>query len=170
MKNKNKLLPILGLALMLCFGAAGQSDSGSIQMAIVSAGNSVSNVHARFSFSIGQVNQEYISNDYQMNQGIQQPFEFVTVATHEPVQHAFGCIAYPNPVSTTLTVSIDENAFSPFKAYRIAICDGMGKTLYAQKIKDPISQVSVANLAPGAYFVQVLDDDDNYVVFQIIKI
>ncbi len=92
------------------------------------------------------------------------------MATHELTPEMIGCHVYPNPASTEVTISLSQEAMTPFNTYRLALIDESGQVLQSEVISNPTTQLPVVDLAPGIYFLRVVDDDDNHAIFKIIKI
>ncbi|MBK0380492.1 T9SS type A sorting domain-containing protein [Mucilaginibacter sp. SD-g] len=69
---------------------------------------------------------------------------------------------YPNPVSTTVNVSIVPDAETA--SYTIKIVNGLGTLVKTATSTQPTWQDNVSDLLPGTYFVQVINNNTKHVV------
>ena len=160
----------LCLAIAAIVGLSAQADSVDIHMAILTSGGSERSVHGRYSYSIGQVAQEFVGGSFRMNQGIQQPREFLIVATKQVTPEMVACNVYPNPTNSELTIALSQEALTPFRTYRLTLSDQNGRILRSDIIDSPVTRIPVATYPSGMYVVRIIDNRDNYAVFKIIKI
>jgi hypothetical protein len=68
------------------------------QSSTLTAGTNVSSDSGSISYSIGQIdNNATVNSSGYINQGVQQPFEIVTLSGHEISDISIVAQAYPNP-------------------------------------------------------------------------
>ena len=70
---------------------------------------------------------------------------------------------YPNPVTTTINLSINAQAAS----YDIRLLDGSGKIIVQGKSAQSTWQTSSSSLQPGTYFIQVLNNKNQNLIGKI---
>ena len=75
----------------------------------ITTGSDASNTDGSISYSIGQI--DYISSSNSntfINQGVQQPFEIVTLSGNEIKDIQISAQVYPNPTINNLIISIQN--------------------------------------------------------------
>ena len=70
---------------------------------------------------------------------------------------------YPNPVSTTLNLVINNGA-NKQGSYNITITNNTGLKIKTATTSQPEWSSYIGNLLPGNYFIQVINNNDNTVV------
>jgi len=70
---------------------------------------------------------------------------------------------FPNPATDRVIISFEE-----IRNYHLSIFDMLGKTLYQQKLEDPINDVDIAFLPKGTYLIQVVAEG-YFVTKKLIK-
>ena len=109
------------------------------------------------SYSVGQI--VYTTNSGGANgsvaQGVQQPFE-ISVITElvEAKGITLQCLAYPNPTTDLLTLTIEGNVIQ--SQYNVALYDINGKLLLTKIISENEMTISMKNFAPATYFLKVV--------------
>jgi len=138
------------------------------QKAIPSTGGNASGSGGSVSYTIGQVLYTVkTGSNGSITEGVQQPYEIsVLVGIEQARDINLICTVYPNPATDHLTLEVEnlenENLF--FQLYDI-----MGKLLVSKKLIDIKTTISMANLAPAAYFLKVTDNEKIVKTFKIIK-
>ena len=75
----------------------------------ITTGADVSNTNGSISYSIGQI--DYISSgnaSTYINQGLQQPYEVVTLSGNELIDITISAQVYPNPTVNNIIISIQN--------------------------------------------------------------
>ena len=138
------------------------------QEAILATGGEASGSGGSVSYSVGQV--LYTTNtgtNGSVAEGVQQPYEIsVVVGIEQAKDINLICTAYPNPTTDLLTLEVEiadnENLF--YQLYEIK-----GKLLVSKRLIDNKTTISMANLAPAAYFLKITDNQKVVKTFKIIK-
>ena len=63
---------------------------------------------------------------------------------------------FPNPVSTTFTVQIDENKITN---YQVNILTAAGQTVFSNNYSNPFISINTEKFAPGMYLLNIKTDD-----------
>ena len=71
-------------------------------------------------------------------------------------------VAYPNPVKNNLTLSVPNELFTN-ESYQVVIMDAKKSLVIKQTLSQPTSQINVAHLAAGTYWLVILDQKGNSV-------
>jgi len=75
-----------------------------------------------------------------------------------------GLMVYPNPTSGTVNLSIAPAAGQTADSYRIQIVNGVGAVVKSVVSSQPVWAADVSALAPGTYFISVVNAGNNKVV------
>jgi hypothetical protein len=138
------------------------------QESINTTGGNASGSGGSVSYSVGQVVYQTSSGtNGSVAVGVQQPFEIsVVIGIEEFKSINLSLLAYPNPTSDYLTLSIDEFEISNL-AYQLY--DMNGKLLQNKKITGNKTSIVMSNLTPATYFLKVTQNNIEVKTFKIIK-
>lgn len=137
------------------------------QQNVVTSGGNTSGSGGSSSNSIGQI--AYLSatgSSGSINQGVQQPFEIVTLGIDNFPEITLKMAVYPNPTTSFVNLKI-ENYDSQNLQY--LLFDGNGREISRQKIKNSETRISMENLSTAIYFLKVIDEGKLLKTFKIIK-
>ena len=154
----------LSTVLLISLGITGVQA----QEAILATGGNASGSGGSVSYSVGQV--VYGTNtgsSGSVAQGVQQPYEISVVSGIEQGKGInLICMAYPNPTTDLLTLKIENynNKGLSYLLYNVN-----GRLMESKKLTGNKTTISMANLAPAAYFLKVLDNQKEVKTFKIIK-
>lgn len=135
------------------------------QQNTVAAGNSTTGSSGSFSFSVGQV--DYLSANSDMGvaiAGIQQPFDDEDYDYNKMCDDVQITIA-PNPTPDFLFVFLNDD----FVRYRYTISDAVGRVYTESELTEGYEKIDLMGLLNGVYFLKVYCNDDEPVVFKIVK-
>jgi hypothetical protein len=138
------------------------------QNAIPATGGNASGTGGTVSYTIGEVvYTTNTGNNGSVAQGIQQAYEISVVTALENTEGiTLEYKVYPNPTRGKITLTI-----TPFETdnIRFRFFDQNGILLQEKKIESEITEISMENLNPSMYFLQVIKDNREVKVFKIIK-
>lgn len=137
------------------------------QQAIVSFGGNASGIGGSTSYSVGQVAySNFTGTNGKVTEGMQQPFEIVTLENEEFPEINLVMTAFPNPTTANITLQIqgynDEN-----RNYQLL--DINGRIIHSKKITQTETPIFMENLASAIYLLQVSDENKLLKTFKIIK-
>jgi len=141
------------------------------QQAVLPSGGDSSGSGGSINYSVGQTFYT-ISNGTSgsLIQGVQQPFEISeTTFTNDAVGITLQMKAYPNPVISNLTLSIED---IDFKSISYQIYDMSGKLLKTMKVDSKETDISFYEYAAATYFIKIIQENkENKEIktFKIIK-
>jgi len=154
----------LSAILLLGLGLTGLQAQESVN----ATGSNASGSGGTVAYSVGQV--VYTTNtgtNGSVAQGVQQPFEISVVTGIEEAKGInLSVLAYPNPTTDYLTLSIGEFDISNV-SYQLY--DMNGKLLESKKITGNQTSIVMSNLVPATYFVKVTESNKEVKTFKIIK-
>ena len=137
------------------------------QEAILSAGHDAGGTSGTVSYSIGQVvYTTHSGTTGSVAQGVQQPFEIMTVVGIEVKEIQLEMSAYPNPTTHFLTLKIENY---PQKNLNFQLTDINGKIISSDRITGEYTQISMSEFPAASYFQLVKSDDQLVKNFKIIK-
>jgi spore coat protein U-like protein len=127
------------------------------QQATTATGGDASSSGGTVAYSVGQVVYT-VNTDFtgSVNQGVQQPYEVLTVGVRE-TELNISLSVFPNPTATDLTLNI-SNYNNEELSYQIF--DMHGKLLGDGQVTAQQTQIKTANLPSSTYFVNVLTQEN----------
>lgn len=136
----------------------------SAQQSVNSSGGNGIGIGGSFSFSVGQIDYVYINGvTGSMSQGVQQPFEFFTLATDEIPEISVEFIIYPNPTTDLLFIKNKNLEFS------YQMFDDLGRLLLQNNQLSSDAQLDLSFLSTGNYFLKIETIEKKSKTFKIIK-
>ncbi|MBL7887834.1 MAG: T9SS type A sorting domain-containing protein [Flavobacterium sp.] len=137
------------------------------QQTSLASGGSVTGSNGSVSFSIGQIDYvTAIGNGGTATQGVQQPFEIVTLSGEEYAQITLQMMIYPNPTISFVNLKIDD---SDFQDLCYQLFDLNGREIANQKITTSETKIELENLSQAIYLLNVNDKNKTLKTFKIIK-
>jgi len=140
---------------------------GLSQEAIPAAGGDASGLGGTLSFTVGQL--VYSSNsgsNGSVAEGVQQPYEIYTTVGIEITNISLDFIAYPNPTSSNIVLSIIDfnNEKLNYQLY-----DMNGKLLKSNKVNAINTTIDMSELPVSNYVLNINNDSSTIKSFKIIK-
>ncbi len=135
------------------------------QKSTVATGADAQGAGGSMSYSIGLTNYETISSTGTITQGVQQPYEFFAVGIEEwdsDVQIS----AYPNPLTTQLTVSFSNEVIEEMS---FQLTDGAGRLIETGELESKETFIDVQALARSNYFLTIYKKDQSVRVYKLVK-
>lgn len=162
MKTENLQVKFILLALSLCLSIA------NAQQAIPASGGEAESSGGSISYSIGQLFwHTHEANNGSVAEGVQQPFEIsVVTAVDETEGIQLKTMAYPNPAADFLTLEVKTLDTACFQ---YQLFDINGKLLRNEKIKGYYTKIDMSSLMSGIYFLKVIQGNQSFKTFKIIK-
>lgn len=145
----------------------GISTAAFGQKATVAGGGDASGSGGSVSYSIGQV--DYISvsgTGGSVLQGNQQPFEISLITGFDVKTITLDFVVYPNPTADNLTLKVSGNEYHNLH-YALLSIDG--RLIQKLDVTNEITNISLGELAKGAYIVIVSNENKTIKSYNIIK-
>lgn len=135
------------------------------QQNTVSAGQTISGSGGSVSLSIGQIDyQNNSGSNGNINQGVQQPFEFYPLSI--PENSPYTIELFPNPTSEELSITIsDPNAFSTYRIF-----DMNGKVILDGSINSTQIMVNLLHVSAGEYHLILESNQGQSYTYKISKL
>ncbi|NHN27857.1 T9SS type A sorting domain-containing protein [Flavobacterium jejuense] len=159
--KKNNLL--FFLIILSCLGVS----CSFAQNGTVSSGGDAAAAQGSVSYSVAQ--PFYTTNtgtNGSVSQGVQQPFEIQEVLGTELFSIQLKMLAYPNPTTDVLNLSIDESELSGMS---YALVDFNGRVIKSSVISSQSTTISMAEYQKAIYILNVTQNNTIIKTFKIIK-
>ena len=141
------------------------------QSAIVPLGGDTQSNSGSVSYTVGQIAVESAANSngsVTIAEGVQQPYEIMTVGVDEYPQIALNAVVYPNP--TENLVQLRLNGFEiPADGLRAILYDGNGKQLQSLMVTDDLTAFQIGQYATGTYYLELRDGKRVLKTFKIVR-
>ncbi|MEI6764724.1 MAG: T9SS type A sorting domain-containing protein [Bacteroidota bacterium] len=138
------------------------------QTTVTASGGNAVGSSGTVSYTVGQV--VYTTDTSTIGsvaKGVQQPFEISIITEMETYTGIMlQCSVFPNPTAGELTLKV-ENCF--LKSFSYKLFDISGHLLANKKLTTNETVISMNDLTPGSYFLDVIEDKLVVKAFKIIK-
>lgn len=133
----------------------------------VTTGSEASSTDGSISYSIGQIDYIALSSASTfINQGLQQPFEIVTLSGNEIKDIQISAVVYPNPSVNNLIISLQNYDYENL-SYRLF--DVRGREISEGKIANSETIVSMQPFASATYILKLVANNKEIKTFKILK-
>jgi hypothetical protein len=133
----------------------------------ITTGADASNTIGSISYSIGQI--DYVSSDNGstfINQGIQHPFEIVTLSGNEILDVTISAQVYPNPTANNLIISLQNYSYENL-TYKLF--DIRGREIINGTISNSETIVNMQPYASATYILKLSKKNKEIKSFKILK-
>ena len=141
------------------------------QSAIVPVGGDAQGNGGSVSYTVGQMAVESTANSngsISVAEGVQQPYEIMTVGVDDYPQIALNAVVYPNPTENIAQLQL--NGFDiPAGGLRATLYDGNGKQLQSVTVTNDLSAFQIGQYATGTYYLEVRDGKRVLKTFKIVR-
>jgi len=162
MKNKTLFFLAFLLSFLLSFSVNAQTS----HQVLSATGGDASGSGGSVAYSVGQiVYTTSTGTSGSVAQGVEQAYEISSVGIKETALNISLSI-FPNPTSDYLTLKVEDYNN---EALSYSLLDEQGKLVLNEQITNQVTQVAMSNLARGAYFINVLQENKKIQTFKIIK-
>lgn len=133
----------------------------------VTTSSEASSTDGSISYSIGQIDYIALSSASTfINQGLQQPFEIVTLSGNEIKDIQISAVVYPNPSVNNLIISLQNYDYENL-SYRLF--DVRGREISEGKIANSETIVSMQPFASATYILKLVANNKEIKTFKILK-
>lgn len=136
------------------------------QSAVLATGTDVAAGSGSITYSIGQT--AYLSKGAgsQILEGVQQPYEIITLATQEILSGEKDILLYPNPFRDYLYLDFTTN---DYKGSEYQLFDAQGKLVKKGMVLQPKSELNFSTLPSAMYIIRINQNGENIKTFKVIK-
>ena len=153
-------------AILLCIAGIVAAQS-----AVVSVGGDAQSNGGSVSYTVGQVAVQTVANSngsVSVAEGVQQPYEIMTVGVDDYPQIVLDAVVYPNPTDNVAQLRL--NGFEiPADGLRAILYDGSGKRLQTIPVTDDLTTFQIGQYATGTYYLEVRDEKRILKTFKVVR-
>ena len=153
-------------AILLCIAGIVAAQS-----AVVSVGGDAQSNSGSVSYTVGQVAVQTVANSngsVSVAEGVQQPYEIMTVGVDDYPQIVLDAVVYPNPTDNVAQLRL--NGFEiPSDGLRANLYDGNGKRLQTIPVTDDLTTFQIGQYATGTYYLEVRDGKRILKTFKVVR-
>lgn len=137
------------------------------QQAAVASGGNATGTGGSVSYSIGQVaDKTQTGTTGTITQGVQQPFEIVTLSGSEFGNIRLEAIVFPNPTVSDVTLKISD---FDMESLNYQLFDINGRLLSEGKISDATTVFTMEQYTSSVYILKINSNTKELKTFKIIK-
>ncbi|MEX2485769.1 MAG: T9SS type A sorting domain-containing protein [Brumimicrobium sp.] len=137
------------------------------QKAIVSSGGDISDTDGSVSYTIGQIDYQYISgSNGNITEGVQQ-IEVDSITGLDENQTDIVLNAYPNPAHDRVVIETDAPSGMENVSYNMY--DNQGRLVKEGKISSSETSIDVTDLVKANYFIKIVENNELIKTFKIVK-
>lgn len=141
------------------------------QSAIVPVGGDAQSNNGSVSYTVGQIAVQTSANsngDVTVGEGVQQPYEIMTVGVDEYPQIVLNAVIYPNPTDNIAQLQL-KGFEIPADGLRAHLYDGNGKMLQNLTVSDELTTFQIGRYATGTYYLELRDNKRVLKTFKVIR-
>ena len=136
------------------------------QQAIAATGFDATGSGGSSSYSVGQIDYSAKGANNEITEGLQQPYEIVTLAVSDNGNVEKNISLYPNPVKDVLFVDFNQEKFSN-STYQLY--DAQGKLIKNGNFSQKKNELNFSMLPASVYIIRIFSDNKMVKTFKIIK-
>ena len=150
---------------LLCF-----AGTAFAQSAIVPVGGDAQSNSGSISYTVGQIAVQTVNNSsgISMAEGVQQPYEILTVGVDDYPQITLDAVVYPNPTENLVQLQLNGFDISA-NNLRATLYDGNGKQLQSVPITDDLTFFQIGQYATGTYYLELRDGKKVLKTFKVVR-
>ena len=143
---------------------------GFAQSAIVPLGGDAQSNSGSISYTVGQIAVQTVSNSdgIAVAEGVQQPYEILTVGIDDYPQITLNAVVYPNPTENLAQLRL--NGFEiPAGGLRAILYDGSGKRLQTFPVTNDLTSFQIGQYATGTYYLELRNGQTVLKTFKVVR-
>jgi hypothetical protein len=124
------------------------------QQSVTSSGGDIQSSQGSVSYSIGQVGTNWISNGGNMNEGVQQPYEFFQVLSIDKPKLLLSLEVFPNPTSGIIYLKSKDAVNAT-----IEVIDETGRLVWKNEWKNILQEtIDLTAYSRGVYTIKIAEN------------
>jgi hypothetical protein len=136
------------------------------QNALLATGTTATGATGSVSYSVGQIDYSAKGANNEITEGVQQPYEIISLAVSENGNAEKNISLYPNPVKDVLFVDFNQEKFSN-STYQLY--DAQGKLIKNGNFSQKKNELNFSMLPASVYIIRIFSDNKMVKTFKIIK-
>ena len=139
------------------------------QSAIVPVGGDAQNNNGSVSYTVGQIATQFKGDQsFSVAEGVQQPYEIMTVGVNEFPQITLNAVVYPNPTENIAQLQLNGLDI-PIGGFHAVLYDDNGKLLQRLNVTEDITTFQIGHYATGTYFLELRDGKRVLKTFKVVR-
>lgn len=159
--KKFYILLFISVLSMLSFG----------QSVIVPVGGDAQSSAGSVSYTVGQIATQTESNgsgSISVAEGVQQPYEIMTVGVNHYPQITLNAMVFPNPTENLAQLLL--NGFEiPSEGLQAHLFDSKGKLLQQIPVTDDLTTFQIGQYATGTYYLELRSGKRVLKTFKVVR-
>ena len=159
----NKHFVLVSLLLLMVTGVLAQS-------VVVPVGGDAQNNSGSVSYTVGQIAVQTASSSgsISMAEGVQQPYEILTVGVDDYPQIILNAMVYPNPTENQAQLQLNGFVI-PADGLQAILHDGNGKMLQVISVTEDLTSFQIGKYATGTYYLELRDGKRLLKTFKVVR-
>ena len=156
--------------ITLLAGLIGMAMAAFAQSAIVPVGGDAQSNGGSVSYTVGQIAVRSANNSSGISvaEGVQQPYEILTVGVDDYPQITLNAVVYPNPTENLAQLRL--NGFEiPAGGLRAILYDGSGKRLQTFPVTNDLTSFQIGQYATGTYYLELRNGQTVLKTFKVVR-
>lgn len=143
------------------------SLSLAAQSDIVTTGGDIQGSAGSVSYTVGQL---AVQSTATLSEGVQQPYEILTIGVDNYPAITLDAAVYPNPTSDRLVLSV-ENSVETYgrTSLRAALYNTNGQHIQTVNVVGLQTTIDMSALTVGTYYLRVTADQQTLKTFKVVK-
>jgi hypothetical protein len=141
------------------------------QSAVVSTGGTASGSEGSVTYTVGQIAVQTSSNSSGsvfIAEGVQQPYEIMTIGVDNYPQITLNAVVYPNPTENLAQLKL--NGFEITSGgLNATLYDGNGKLLQNLTVTEELTDFQIGHYASGTYYLELRDGRQLLKTFKVVR-
>lgn len=137
------------------------------QQSTNATGNNASGSGGSVSYSVGQISYSSLNSaNGVINEGVQQPYEFLTLGTGAIKGISLSYSVYPNPTNSTINLKVENRNLDKLSYH---LYDNNGRLLLNKKITSIENVIPMGDFESAVYFIKIIENSEELQTIKIIK-
>ena len=157
------------VAFLLVFGLSAIFTYA--QSALVTVGGDAQSNSGSVSYTVGQIAVSTVANNdgsVSVAEGVQQPYEIMTVGVNHYPEITLNAKIYPNPTENLAQVEL--NGFDiPENGLQAYLYDGNGKLLQTIQVIGDLTTFQIGHFSTGNYLLELKSGNQSLKTFKIVR-
>ena len=141
------------------------------QSAIVPIGGDAQSGSGSVSYTVGQIATQTATNgsgSVSVAEGVQQPYEIMTVGVNHYPQITLNAVVFPNPTENLAQLLL--NGFElPADGLQAHLFDSKGKLLQRIPVTGDLTTFQIGQYATGTYYLELRDGKRALKTFKVVR-
>ena len=141
------------------------------QSALVPVGGDAQTPSGSVSYTVGQIAVETASGSsgsISVAEGVQQPYEIMTVGVNHYPQITLNAVVYPNPSENLAQLRLDGVEI-PATGLQAHLFDSKGKLLQRILVTGDLTTFQIGQYATGTYYLELRDGEQSLKTFKVVR-